>query len=354
MLLKQFSLLVDPSRPFSFPWYGQNFDFFGNGIGLAQLGVAVLGLGTVAASGLFVKYHQRATKKYYRSLFSKAKHEMSNIYSVLTRDHLVGGINKAPMKSLNLDAVKYVPNSVALVGDNRSGKTVFLSNTIVNMFPWWYRYIFPPRGFFLIGSQDSVTVRDWLTSQTTAKELPFASIMDLVDQRYDEQWIRVFLFSKFKTKLPVFLRPQPVIIVVDQAEELLRAYRADFLNAFYVLAKKGRDTNMLRLVLVINSENAVKALKLLNGGNMFTFLRAPKVSREAVVAEYGETFAKIFDDCDSCIGIALDYINDLERSEALSAKEFTAAKKEMYVQDNCLTKEITREEYAKVREHAQK
>ncbi len=76
--------------------------------------------------------------------------------------------------------------------------------------------------------------------------------------------------------------PQPAIIVVDQAEELLCAYRADFLVGFYNLAKETRDDDMLRLVLVINSDNAVKALKLMNGGDMFSVIQAPKVSRDAV------------------------------------------------------------------------
>jgi hypothetical protein len=86
--------------------------------------------------------------------------------------------------------------------------------------------------------------------------------------------------------------------VVDQAEELLRAYRADFLVGFYNLAEEGRDTDLLRLVLVINSDKAVKALELMNGGNMFSIIQSPKVSREAIVGKYGEEFAKIVDECD--------------------------------------------------------
>ena len=78
-----------------------------------------------------------------------------------------------------------------------------------------------------------------------------------------------------------------------------------------------------------------------------------KVSREAVVAAYGESFAEVFNDCDSCICVALDYTNDEERPEDMSAKEFAAMKKK-YAKDNCLAVEITREEYTEAGEHFKK
>eukprot|EP01038_Epipyxis_sp_PR26KG_P019890 gene19890-28159_t len=135
--------------------FDEKFDIFGHGIGLAQLAVGVIGLGTlVAGGGLYaVKHHQRATSKFFNSLLATSEDELSKIrYSVLPRGQMTVGIEKVPIKRLNLrEAFK----SVALVGDNRSGKTIFLANTILNdMFPWWYRYVFPPRGLFLTGSQE--------------------------------------------------------------------------------------------------------------------------------------------------------------------------------------------------------
>lgn len=114
--------------------------------------------------------------------------------------------------------------------------------------------------------------------------------------------------------------------MVDQAEELLRSYRADFLVGFYNLVKEGRDDDLFRPVLVINSDNAVKALKLLNDGNTFSIVQATKVSREAIVAKYGEDSAKVFDDCDGCIGVALDYLSDEERPKDMPANEYAALK----------------------------
>ena len=209
--------------------------------------VAVIGLGSlVAGSGLYaVKYHQRATNKFFKSLLSICKDKLSKIdYTVLPRGNMLAGVAKKPIKRLNLgDSIR----SVALKGENRSGKTIFLSNFILNdMFPWWYRYFFPPRGLFLTGSQESETIHAWLKSQvaTSEKDNPWAAMMDLLSQRRQEQRVRLFLHSLFKTSLPKFLKPQPSVIVVDQAEELLRAYGADFLVGFYNLAKQGRDTDL--------------------------------------------------------------------------------------------------------------
>ena len=342
-------------RPFGSPLNDVKFDFFGNGIGLAQLAVGVLGLGSlVAGGGLYaVKHHQRATNKFFQSLFDTSQNKLSKInYLVLPRGSMNVGISTETIKRLNLHTAF---KSVALIGDNRSGKTIFLSHTVLNeMFPWWYRYLFPPRGLFLTGSQKSATVDAWLKNQiaTTEKDDPWSAVADLLGQRRKEQRVRVFLHSLFKSKLYSFLRPQPAIIVVDQAEELLRSYRAEFLVGFYNLVKEARDDDLFRLVLVINTENAVKALELMNGGNMFDVITAPKVSREAVVEHYGDELAKIFDECDCCIGIALDYVADKKRPKDMTAREYAAAKKEKYVKDNCLAVEITREEYTKAGEHA--
>ena len=132
------------------PWTDKKFDIFGYDIGLAQLAVGVIGSGTVIAGGGFyaAKRHQRATVKFFSSLLATSENKLSKIrYSVLPRGHMAVGIEKEPIKRLKLrDAYK----SVALIGANRSGKTTFLSNSILNdMFPWWYRYVFPPRGLFL-------------------------------------------------------------------------------------------------------------------------------------------------------------------------------------------------------------
>lgn len=110
--------------------FDSKFDLFGHGIGLAQLAVGVLGLGTlVAGGGLYaLKHHQRATSKFFifNSLLITSENRLSKFdYSVLPRSHMTVGVGKEPIKTLNLrDAFK----SVVLIGDNRSGKTIFLAN----------------------------------------------------------------------------------------------------------------------------------------------------------------------------------------------------------------------------------
>jgi hypothetical protein len=153
-----------------------------------------------------------------------------------------------------------------------------------------------------------------------------------------------------------FLAPQPTIIVVDQAEELLRAYGADFLIGVYNLVKGARDHKTVQLILVINSENAVKSLKLMNGGNMFDIIYAPKVTRNAVVKEYGEEFAKIFDACDSCLGVALDYVRVKAKDpeNIPSTKDYAAMTTKIYTRDHCLLNAITREEYDEAGDHKKK
>ena len=101
----------------------QKFDFFGHGIGLAQLAVA-LG-GAIAIGGLYALSHRRrVTNKFFTSLLAISKNNLSGInYSVLPRDFMTSGVQKHSISKLNLrDALK----SVALVGENRSGKTIFL------------------------------------------------------------------------------------------------------------------------------------------------------------------------------------------------------------------------------------
>ena len=313
-----------------------------NGIGLSQFMVGVAGLGgSLLLAKIGYSRHQRATNKILTSLLSVSNIEMSKIRGYYPRGSV--GRQGSTVKQLNLFAAG---KSVALIGDNRSGKTTFIAHHILyEMFPWWYRTIFPPRGLFLCGSQEALTLNNWLKGEiaTTDRENPMASILDLVTSRYTEQRFRLALNKFFDGKLPRLLKPQPTIIIVDQAEELLRRFRGDFLTTFYRLIKKGRDNDAFRLVLIINSENAVNALKLLNGGNMFDVVAAPKVSKDAVSAICGKEFSQIFEDCGDCIGIAMDF--EASKDETMSAKDFALMKKTMYIRDNCLTEPISREEY---------
>ena len=321
--------------PLSFQFTAQ--DSFALGINIAQLAVGVAGLAFV---GLFsitaLQYRQRATNKFLSSLLSLSKFNVSKIDTYYPRHST---------EKLNIIGAY---RSVAIIGDNRSGKTTLISHSILHeMFPWWSRFFFPPRGLFLEGDQKHATIDDWLKNQlaTNNKEDPMGSVLDLVLKRYVEQRIRFFLYTLFGERLPRLLKPQPTIIIVDQAEELLRKYRGKFLVEFYKLAKKGRDTDAFRLVLIINTENAVESLKLINGGNMFEVVRAPKVTKDAVLRYHGKEFAQIFEDCDNCIGIAEDFVTE---KPSVSAREFFNMRKQQYERDSCLLQAISRAEYNKL------
>lgn len=65
-------------------------------------------------------------------------------------------------------------------------------------------------------------------------------------------------------------------------------------------------------------------------------------------------FAKIFDDCNGCIGLALDYVVDKELSKDMTARDFTEMKNRTYLENSCLVDGITREEYIKAQVKADK
>lgn len=129
----------------------------------------------------------------------------------------------------------------------------------------------------------------------------------------------------------------------------MRRYGGEFLTAFYPLFKQARDDiNVFKLVLIVNSENAIESLKLMNGGDMVEPLQVPKVAREAVVNEFGEDFGTIFDQCNHCIGIALDYAKEKRRSTtSLTDSEYYQKRKESYAASCNLIAPISRAEHTK-------
>lgn len=340
---------TSPAAPEVTPFLGTTYiASIGQAVGLYSLAV-----GTICMIAI---RRARAKTRILHSLLPKSGMKLSWLnYEVMPRDPLLRFAEKGrpPICTQRLDLYN-ADLPVVLVGDCRSGKTVYLANAIRNeLYPWWRRFIFPYRGLYLPTISfvsRSRTITDWLNTSiiTTATAAmgrdAWSVIMDQVQRSYSDQWIRSLLVKLFPSQLPEFLRPQPTIIVVDDAEELLRAYRSHFLIQFGCLVRLSRDTNLLRIVFVVNSENAVKALHLMGSGCLST-IRAPKVSRAAVVETYGGDFAKVFDDCDSCIGIALEYVNIYKQPRGMTAKEYASERKQQLIRDNNLTDEITHEEY---------
>jgi hypothetical protein len=270
--------------------------------------------------------------------------------------------NSLPLQTVGIklqDEIKL--KAVALMGDSRSGITTYLFHILENeMYPWWKRPFFPPRGVYLTSNFER-NIDEWLREELSVPNYvnPWFALGEMIQERRKEQLIRRFLHRLCKDKLPNCLRPQPVTIVIDDAEELLRKYRSKFLTSFTQLAIEANDENLIQFIVIINSENAKKALEMIYGGrDLFTFLQVPKISRQAVVAHYGEDFAKIFDDCDGNIGLAQQYFHRKKMNNSIAngktAKDYILFMKEIIDKDRNLVEEITEEEYRQAEEHWRK
>jgi hypothetical protein len=232
---------------------------------------------------------------------------------------------------------------------------VFLARLILHdWYPWWFRVFSPPRGFFLQGNQSSTSTLEWLRTEiaSSSSENPVASLTDLVKNRNEEQRFRGAMFSIFGDILPKILRPQPSLVIIDQAEELICAHRADFLLTVSPLVKLCRDRpSTLQLIFVVNSDAAVQSLDALNGGTLFTLVQCPKPSYDDVVVSFGadEQFVDIFRKLDSCIGLVYDYFRDHKDSE--SPEQYLLRKRRSYLDIIQVVKEVSREELAKEAHH---
>ena len=92
--------------------------------------MGLVGLGLVGGAGLFaVKYHQPTTNKSFSSLLTASNDKLSKIkYSYLSRGPIFDWVDSTPINNIALrDSFK----AVAVIGANRSGKTVFISNYIL-------------------------------------------------------------------------------------------------------------------------------------------------------------------------------------------------------------------------------
>lgn len=206
---------------------------------MKQLIVGIVGLGLVTMV-YTIRKKQRATTEFFSSLFTTASDKLSKTkYAYFARGPVYFGNQPQPHTYLSL---KTTYKSLVIVSENRSGKTVYICNNILNrLYPWYTRYFFPPRGLFLVGHQRSQNINQRLKNQLpTSGEDPWGALTGHLSQRRNEQRIRLFLQRVFKDRLPALLSNQPVVVVVDQAEELLRAHRAEFL-VFYNIVKEGRD-----------------------------------------------------------------------------------------------------------------
>lgn len=268
------------------------------------------GAGTIAGisimTGLLGRgVYLRANNAFYKSLITRSKAETDSVWPYFPR------VGIFPLLSAE--------KAVILTGPHRSGKSVYLAHAIMKQaYPWWRRFIFPPKGFFLQGDQSAPSAREWFSIELNSggKEDPIKSIVQIMLDFSEKQRVRRFLFDVLPFQLPRFLRKQPTLIIIDQAEELINHHRADFINIVFPLVKLCKGSpDVVQLVFVVNSPEAVASLEALNGGNLFDVVECPKPNVDRIAATYGEDFLVAHKEMDECIGITQDYFRTRQPNE---------------------------------------
>eukprot|EP01038_Epipyxis_sp_PR26KG_P017399 gene17399-24047_t len=283
-------------------------------------------IGAVLASrGLY----RRATSKFYLQLISRAQSVMGNSYPYFQRELSVLGFNR---------------KAVILQGHHRSGKSVFVAHSILySIYPFWYRYLFPANGFFLVGDQRSKTATDWFKTQISSddKEDPIAGLLDLIEKRFTAQRIRRAITSIFPS-CPIIFQPQPSVVIIDQAEELIKHHRADFMNTIFTLVKYCKDTpNSVQLVIVVNSQNAVASLEALNGGDLFEVIKCPRPKLDAVERYRSQDYCEKFKKLQYCIGITDDFVS---KSRDQAPEQYLDDHIASYIKGHGVTRPVTKDE----------
>ena len=243
--------------------------------------------------------------------------------------------------------IGFQDKSIIIYGPHRSGKSVYISHSILhNIYPFWFRLLFPPIGFFLVGDQRFKTTVDWLKTQISSndKEDPIAALMDLIKQRASDQVITRFISTIFPSCHRIF-QPQPCVVIIDQAEELIRHHRADFMNTIFPLVKLCKDSpNALQLIIVVNSSNAVASLESLNGVNLFEIIQCPR-PLSSVVANYKSSeYCSNFEKLDRCVGITNDYMSKKRVDNLDTPEEYLLRRIASYIQGNGVKNIVTKRE----------
>jgi hypothetical protein len=260
--------------------------------GAATVGASVIGVGALARmAGI-----HRANRKFSHSLIQIAHRQQRDASPFVSRG--------SPFPR--------VPTGRATIfqGRHRDGKSITLSHTILTQwYPWHLRLLWPARGFYLEGSQTCETAQIWLSEQlATGSESPLTHIQDLVEMRAAQQRMRTLLLERMPW-LPSFCHPQPSVIIIDQAEELIRAHRAEFLVLVKELVRLNRNCpSTLQIIFVVNTNEAVQSLQNLNGGDLFEpVVQCPTPDMIHVEATLGAKVAGLFDKFDRRLGVAMSY-----------------------------------------------
>ena len=226
----------------------------------------ILGL-PVAITGVLVAVAGGIGSLALYKILSKQKH-CSNLYRLL-KNHKI--VIKPPIVDYKVNPFNLVVEDKCLIieGPNKIGKTTLFSRCI----PWYRRFgPFTYQGIVLNGAGASYcsTFREWLTNQT-AGNLNHASqeISTALISYRDSQWWRVSL-EEYSFG---FIRAKRAYVIVDQLEELIKAFPSESLAFVNVLANDHVRNNLAYVFLVVNSSHATKSIINLNQGTRFNSLK---------------------------------------------------------------------------------
>lgn len=301
---------------------------------LALAGVVAVGAGGVVA----IRHHlfPRAQRLFRSSLLSAAKPPLRDALPYVNRS-----LNplSSPFTTLSKEVI-------ILKGPQRTGKSVNLAHAIAKeWFPWWLRWLRPPRGFYLVGNQSSKTAKEWLKAKLTITtgEDPFEALMTCVVERAAEQRIRDLFADVFGSRLPHLLRPQPSIIIIDRAEELIAEYRGEFLSEIAALVQYSSNSpSSLQLIFVVYTKEGADSLLALNGGSQFCVYDAPLPSPDDIKAVFPKD-VDLFLQLGSRIGL-LDKYKRFGAPLQLSPEAYAEQVQSSYDERRTVQKPVTKDE----------
>ncbi|CAK0845311.1 unnamed protein product [Prorocentrum cordatum] len=170
--------------------------------------------------------------------------------------HLRLRFGESPYSKLTRD------RAVILQGRPQEGKTTLLRTSI----PWYRRWnvwplsnLFLWRGIYFNGAHATGTSFErWLVQQLFGSVPQGGSELHgaLTEYRH-RQWFRILME---KMRLP-FMNPRPVLLIVDQFEQLMVAHPSQALPWADMLTQHHVRDNLARVIFVVSSDAGVQSLK---------------------------------------------------------------------------------------------
>jgi hypothetical protein len=188
----------------------------------------------------------------------------------------------------------------------------------------------------------------WLEGQLVSPHIETSNtIKNLAYQLYWKQSVRLFLEKRLKNyiSLPWWATPQPVVVVFDHAECFLQKHRAEAVSFFHPLVKmanNGPHSEVIKLIVIVNSEKAVKSLQQTTS-ERFMIVDCPRVDMGKI--EDGQLIKKTLEDCQGCIGYAMSYLRSEQLKNKKSAKEFSGESSKCFRNRDRLFQPILEAEY---------